>query len=753
MNALPRRAAAQTPPPSSVWLLLLLLTTLPATVLGAEGKGALQVSGRSVELAVRPVTESIVRITVSPLLANGTAAPLANESVLVPRRWVEPVIRVRRRNDRTEASAGRLHVTADASISIRVKREGQLVQHLRIDRDSGRVTFLAGPGPVLGLGQGGPQFDRRRTIYPMLNDMHAWDMKHLGGRMPIPWLVGTDGWGLFLHEPPGRIELWSKRKGSLVPERGRSLPIDLFVVASEQPAEILRGLAELTGYPSMPPIWKMGYTQSHRSLSGPEAVFDVAEKLRQRRLPCDALCYLGSGFVRSGWNTGHGKFAWNARVFPDPEDTIAKLHAMHFRVMLHVWGPPKTLHGSVDEPGGAGQADHCAAYWASHRQVNRLVDAWWPDGGEELSVASRLARHRMYYEGSQRERPDVRPFSLHRTGYAGMQRFGGWLWTGDPYSTWETLKQHVPVGVNTSLSGVPFWGTDAGGFHPTKEYTGELYVRWFQLAAFCPQFRSHGISWHLHTPWGWNTGTLGPQEADSEGKIETEEADVGETRNPLVEPICRKYLELRYRLLPYNYTICRETCETGMPMIRALWLHYPEDPKAVAMGNQYLWGPNILVAPVTAKGATRWEVYLPRGEWYDFWSEKRLVGGRSIEREVDLATMPLYVRAGSIVPLGPVKQYTTQPSDEPVTLVVYPGEDGSFTLHEDDGLSFDHRDGEFSKTRIGWNDADRRLSLSLVEGKLLPPESRRYVIRLAGSDSTREIVFEGQPQEIRLPPA
>ena len=152
-------------------------------------------------------------------------------------------------------------------------------------------------------------------------------------------------------------------------------------------------------------------------------------------------------------------------------------------------------------------------YWPYHKTVFDLgIDGWWPDQGDGLDAASRLKRIRMYWEGPQKWRPNERPYALHRNGYAGMARYGAFLWSGDVYSTWETLKTHVPVAINTGLSGIPYWGTDIGGFVPTPELTGELYVRWFQFGAFCPLFRAHGRTWHLRLPWGWNTGELGPNE-------------------------------------------------------------------------------------------------------------------------------------------------------------------------------------------------------------------------------------------------
>jgi alpha-glucosidase/alpha-D-xyloside xylohydrolase len=322
-----------------------------------------------------------------------------------------------------------------------------------------------------------------------------------------------------------------------------------------------------------------------------------------------------------------------------------------------------------------------------------------------------------------------------------MQRYGSFLWSGDVNSQWETLRNHIPIAVNTGLTGIPYWGTDIGGFVPTKELTGELYVRWFQFAAFNPLFRSHGRTWMLRLPWGWNTGETGP--------IETPNVplDVKELHNAQVEPICRKYLELRYRMMPYLYSAVRECTQTGMPVLRALWLHYPDDATAVARGDEFLWGRDVLVAPVAEQGAAARKVYLPRGSWYDFWNGERLEGGREISRKVDLETMPLYVRAGAIVPMGPVKQYTAEKVDGPIRVTVYPGANGAFLLYEDDGSSFDYRRGEWMGLQMAWNDARKALSVRLANGgKVLG--ARELEVKM-GSE-TRQVKFEGRAVEVRF---
>jgi alpha-glucosidase/alpha-D-xyloside xylohydrolase len=325
-----------------------------------------------------------------------------------------------------------------------------------------------------------------------------------------------------------------------------------------------------------------------------------------------------------------------------------------------------------------------------------------------------------------------------------MARFGAFLWSGDVYSTWETLKTHVPVAINTGLSGIPYWGTDIGGFVPTPEFLGELYVRWFQFGAFCPLFRAHGRTWHLRLPWGWNLGDLGPEETSTyQGAGRPPDSEL---HNAEVEPICRKYLELRYRLMPYLYSAVRECSVTGIPILRALWLHYPDDSTAVARGDEYLWGRDLLVAPVVEKGAASRRLYLPRGTWFDFWSEERIAGGREIERPVDLATMPLYARAGAIIPMGPVKQYTSEVAAGPLTVTVYPGADGAFALFEDDGTSFDYRHGAWMGISFSWTDRSRRLTIALTrDSRMRQPLVRDVEVRVAGQSTTRSVKFSGRP--------
>jgi alpha-glucosidase/alpha-D-xyloside xylohydrolase len=628
---------------------------------------------------------------------------------------------------------------------------GNEIQQLTIDAATGGLRFRTGDAPLLGLGEGGPQFDRRGSQDRMRSGQGGYQLRTHGGRVPIPWIVGTAGWALFVHQPAGSFD-FTGAESTFQPAAGAAPMLDVFVSVSRDPAALMTEYAGLTGRAELPALWTFGYQQSHRTLAGREEILAEARTFREKKLPCDTMIFLGTGFCPSGWNTNNTEFSFNDKVFPDPKAIIDEFHREHFKVVLHVAYPVRipemsgTVKDACDPQKRAEQQPSC--YWEMHQPVWKLgVDGWWPDEGDALNGPSRLVRNRMYWEAPQLDRPNERPFALHRNGYPGMQRYGAFLWSGDVYSTWETLKTHIPIAVNTGLSGVPYWGTDIGGFVPTKEFTAELFVRWFQFGAFCPLFRSHGRNWTLRLPWGWNTGNSGPQEVSNYNGAAL--PDESQLHNTAVEPICRKYLELRYRMLPYLYSAARETTLTGLPIMRALWLHYPDDAAAVARGDQYLWGRDVLVAPVVEQGATERKLYLPRGDWYDFLTGEKMAGGREVTRRVDLEAMPLYVRAGAILPMGPVKQYTGEKVDAPLELTVHPGADGAFLLYEDDGSSFEHRKGEWTGIQMQWNDARRTLSLRLAAGsKMIGPPSHIAARTVGGR--AREITFSGKPVEVKL---
>ena len=698
------------------------------------------------EVQVSSVSEHTARLSVLPV-RNGQVAPIPSNGCLVRTAWDPPIARLRGGTPAQTVRLGNLilRVSPDPLTFVIATAAEETVQTLTWDRASGALSFVTGSSPLLGLGEGGPQFDRRGSTDSMISGQGGYKLATHGGRVPVPWIVSPSGWAMFFNQPFGTFDFTGSQSRFLPPNPDAALPLDIFVTVAREPATIMAEYARLTGLPEMPPLWSFGYQQSHRTLASRDEILSEARMFREKRLPCDALIYLGTGFCPSGWNTANGSFVWNSRVFPDPKEMIAQLHAEHFRVALHAVILSDKLSGTVHDACELSQFDEqkASCYWDAHRQDFAMgVDGWWPDEGDPLDIASRLARNRMYWEGPQIDRPNERPYALHRNGYAGMQRYASFLWSGDVFSTWETLKTQVPIGINTSLSGMPYWGTDIGGFVPTKEFTSELYLRWFQFGAFCTLFRSHGRAWKLRLPWGWNTGEPGPAEINNYNGAAI--PDPSQLHDARVEPICRKYLELRYRLLPYLYSAVRECSLTGMPVMRALWLHYPDDARAVACGDEYLWGKNLLIAPVVEKGATTRRVYLPRGRWYDFWSDEMLEGGREINREVDLEIIPIYVRAGSILPLGPVRQYTAEKVNGPLSISIYPGNDDTFLLYEDDGTTFNYRRGEWMGTQMMWNDAQQSLAIDLAPGSRMLPRVRTDIEVKLGQ-STRSVAYDGTP--------
>jgi len=690
-------------------------------------------------LEVRQAGEHGVRITMKP---DEYREDLPYTPVLAEREYPLPFINLSGIQGIVRKRAGNMvvEVHPDPLTVVVINNEGITIQAITFN-ENGNLSFLLDDSPVLGMGEGGPrpergsnwrslpvEFDRRGRFHNM---QPRWQSDAYGSRNPVPLLIGTGGWALYFTSPWGRFDLTGKDRCIFIPIRpvdndsmrqnrenqqqnlGKGIPpmdslvpglYDLFVFDAHDPAAFMKDLSLISGPAVMPPKWALGYMQSHRTLEDERQMTAIVDSFRNKQIPLDAVIYLGTGFCPRGWNTEQPSFEFNPEVFErDPAEFIDDLHRRHVRAVLHIvpWDRDKlpTLHGTIPPaPGENVDASHILSYWQQHTGlIEKGVDAFWPDEGDWFDLFERLKRHQMYYQGPLYSRPGVRPWSLHRNGHLGVARWGGWVWSGDTQSAWKTLEAQIAVGINHSLSLSPYWGSDIGGFYPNEELTGDLYARWFQFGAFCPSFRSHGRTWWTRLPWGWGLSERGPLETRSP-PLESE------LNNPLIEPVVKKYTELRYCLLPYNYSLAWEARNKGMPLMRALWLHYPGDATACATGDQYLWGRDIMVAPVYQKGAVSRKVYLPEGVWYDWWTNERISGGKAVLKQVDLSVMPLYVRAGAIIPFDPVRQYTEQPVEAPTTLRIYRGADGNYILYDDDGISQDYLQGEYFLTRLVWDD-------------------------------------------------
>ncbi|MDW8098899.1 MAG: glycoside hydrolase family 31 protein [Anaerolineae bacterium] len=602
-----------------------------------------------------------------------------------------------------------------------------------------RLALPPGVG-VYGLGQGA--FSRLNLRGLERRMWQEWNGFRHSGNAGIPLMLTTAGYGLLLNsswpsrwvigegEPapaPMRPE-WApcpwphgEPSGEGHPERLTILldggELDIFFLYGPDFDRILASYTMLTGQPSLPPRWALGLIQCKNRYRSAEELTYIAREYRRRGLPCDVLV------IDWHWFEHFGDLAWVEQDWPDPAATMRELREMGFRVMQaqhpFVEKRARTFHEFhrrgflVDIPNDHRMLyDHSnpqarAAWWTRFRPIWRQgIRAFWTDMGEaeihpigaQHFLGSRERVHNVYsllwskglYENQRRE-SDLRVCALARTAWAGIPRYGTLMWSGDIATEWEVLRDQVVVGQEVCLSGQPYWTTDIGGFFTTTGFSPELYVRWFEWGTFCPIFRTHGTR-PGNEPW-----TFGPQ----------------------VEAICARYIRLRYRLLPYIYACARRTYESGQPFMRAMVMDFGDDAQAVAAEHQFTFGPALLVAPVVKLGARQREVYLPRGIWYDFWTDERLEGGRWVTVEAPLDTIPLFVRGGSLVPMGPEVLFADQRPLDEITLHIYPGGDAAFELYEDDGDTFAFERGAYAKTQLLYSDgAMRRVTITAARGQL-----------------------------------
>src|SRR5882762_938655 len=312
-----------------------LASIATAALLKAADSSTIQIAAKPVEISLTPATPRTVRISVSPIDTGG-AVP--SDGSLVKDNWGTPAARVRSLAREQAIRCGELIVKLSPNpLSIGVEaKDGKLVQQLRIDKETGAVSFPLLDSPLLGLGAGGPQFDRRGSTDRMRSGQGGYQLRTHGARVPIPWLIGTSGWAMFIHAPFGTFDFTGAESKFQPAGPDAALPLDIFFVAASEPATIMAEYARLTGYAEMPPLWSFGYQQSYRTLASREEIIAEAKTFREKKLPCDTLIYLGTGFCPSGWNVENGSFQWNSKVFPDPKEILDELHKENFRAALHV---------------------------------------------------------------------------------------------------------------------------------------------------------------------------------------------------------------------------------------------------------------------------------------------------------------------------------------------------------------------------------------------------------------------------------
>ena len=505
------------------------------------------------------------------------------------------------------------------------------------------------------------------------------------------------------------------------------------------PDEIIAGYRELTGEAPLMPRWALGYIHCRERFHSSDEILQTANRFRSEQLPVDVLV--------QDWQYW-GKYGWNAMRFdedhyPDPKALTDSLHAMNMRLMVSVWSKidknsevgKQMLADDYYIPGTDWidffNPEAAAAYWKnfSSRLVPLGIDAWWQDAtependdlmgrrvnngkwaGEDVRNIYPLLVNKTVYEGLYNE-TNQRPMILTRCAFPGIQRYGSAMWSGDVGNDWETFRRQITAGLGMQAAGIPWWTYDAGGFfRPGNQYTDKAYIermlRWIETSVFLPLMRVHG---YMSNTEPWNYGA------------EAQKA-IGRALNE------------RYRLLPYIYSHAAAIASDGSTLMRPLVFDFAHDAKALDQKYEYMFGKSLLVSPVTEPGVTSWQTYLPvnEGGWYDYYTGRHYDGGQTITTAVAADYIPVFVRAGSIIPV----------KDDEVLL--YPGVNGTFTLYEDDGVSRAYEKGQSSHITFQWNDAQRQLTITKRVGKYQNmPARRTFKITLPGGQQT-SVAYQGK---------
>jgi alpha-D-xyloside xylohydrolase len=603
----------------------------------------------------------------------------------------------------------------------------------------GATFFSPDDEHYYGLGQNQEGYLDHRN-----HKSECWsDYQAAGGpNFCVPFLVTNKGYG-FLWDNPSKTTVLPgfNEQTKWVSQVGQR--VSFFVIAGNTADEIYSGYRLLTGDTPMLPKWAYGLIQCKQRYTTQAEMLAVAKGYRERHLPIDMLV------LDWFYYTKMGQMDFIASQWPDPSAMNRQLHAMNIETMISVWPrfrPDSRFYDHIQQNGwflhhrdgspenglpydsqgsdiDTTNPDAAKWYWSVIRDniASKGFDSFWadetepdlPPNGQYYHIGPGTQYFNVYplfhtaafYNGIRQDFPERRALILSRDAYIGAQHNGAIFWSSDIFPTWDVLQRQIPTGLDVSASGIAYWGNDIGGWmglpkvhkpaHPplidpsdARDTVGgyddypELYVRWYEYGVFQPNFRTHGTRPHNEI---WSYGNQ-------------------------AEPILEKYLRLRYQLMPYIYSLGYTTHETGAPIMRALFMDFPNDPKVSDIGNEYMFGPAFLVAPVTSQGQTTKSVYLPAGTaWYNYWTNQRYEGGQTIEVNAPIDTLPLFVRAGSIVPLGSTVEST---HDKQIIehVRVYPGADGEFTLYADDGLTYAYEKGKSEITHVRWNDATGKLT-------------------------------------------
>ncbi len=560
------------------------------------------------------------------------------------------------------------------------------------------------------------------------------DLSQDNTSIAVPLMVSSAGYGLFWNNA-SRSRFNNRFVHALYVSSEVADTIDYYFLYGPELDKVVAGYRELTGAAPMFGKWAYGFWQCKNRYKSQAELLGVAAKYRELQIPIDNI--VQDWF----WWNRKGEHVFNSN-YPDPKGMIDQLHREDFHLMISVWPffePGSTAYATMDKNGWfidktvvAKPPYHkaeMAVYDASNPEARKYywqlmddalfkigVDAWWLDttepeteGREEniqlnhkLAIGSGnryvnlfpLMTTTAVYEGQRAASDQKRVFILSRSAFAGSQRNAVTAWSGDINSDWITFRRQIPAGLNFELSGLPYWTTDIGGFvsgNPDDPAYRELFIRWFEFGTFSPIFRVHGTR------------------SNDQNELWSYGADA--------QKILTSYDRLRYRFMPYIYSMAWMVTNSSYTPMRALAMDFRSDPRALNVGDQFMFGPALLVSPVTEPGADTRRTYLPKASWYDFWTGRKQDGAKMIDAAAPLDRVPLFVRAGSIVPLGPDVQYAAEKPADPIELRVYRGANGEFTLYEDENDGYNYEKGAYATIPIRWDEALQTLTIGERKGK------------------------------------
>ena len=560
------------------------------------------------------------------------------------------------------------------------------------------------------------------------------DISQENSNISVPLMLSSKGYGIFWNNT-SRSRFNNRFANYLYISSEVADVIDYYFLYGPDFDKIVAAYRDLTGQAPMFGRWAYGFWQCKNRYKSQEELLGVARKYRDLHIPVDNL--VQDWF----WWNRKGEFVFN-KNYPDPKGMVDRLHNENFHLMISIWPFFEPGSANYDYMQNKGwfvdkfkyakppyHTDAMAVYDATSPEARKYywdqvnkglfsigLDAWWMDttepeteGQEEnilldhkLAAGSGNRYVNVYplldtqavYQGQRSASDKKRVFILSRSAFAGSQRNGVTAWSGDINSDWLSFRRQIPAGLNFAVSGIPYWTTDIGGFvfgNPTDPAFRELFIRWFQYGTFNPILRVHGTR-HPDENELWSYG-------------------------PDAQTILVNFDRLRYRMLPYIYSLAWKTTNEAYTPMRPLVMDFRTDSRAQNVGDQFMYGPAFLVNPVTDPAATIRQLYLPETRWYDFWTGAAVEGGRTINAAAPLDRLPLYIRAGSILPLGPEEDWSTQKPADPIELRIYRGANADFTLYEDENDNYNYEKGTYSTIALHWDDAQHTLTIGERKGQ------------------------------------